>query len=123
MFLKINGYQLQTTLFTRDELDRQLQNAHIAVATNQWDAESLAAFYKSIATPIPRVTLEIREYMERNFEGYQFEEVVRVLSYVSTGASYQALDSTNCEQSDEIHGEIEGEAFQDGLSHSVQVGK
>lgn len=66
MFLKTNGYQLQKTLFTRDELDQQLQNAHVAVATSQWDAESLASFYQSVATPIPRVTSEIRQYMDES---------------------------------------------------------
>lgn len=66
MFLKMNGYQLQKTLFTRDELDQQLQNAHVAVATSQWDAESLASFYQSVATPIPRVTSEIRQYMDES---------------------------------------------------------
>lgn len=63
MFLKINGYQLQKKLFTRDELDRQLQNAHVAVATNQWDAAQLAAFYGSVATPISRITSEIQDYI------------------------------------------------------------
>ncbi|KAG5755920.1 hypothetical protein H9Q69_000043 [Fusarium xylarioides] len=62
MFLKINGYQLQKKLFTQDELDRQIQSAHVAVATKQWDAEQLASFYRSIATPISRITSEIEEY-------------------------------------------------------------
>lgn len=66
MFLKINGYQLQKKLFTRDELDSQLQSAHVAVATNQWDAEQLAAFYSSIATPIYRVTSEIQRYLDES---------------------------------------------------------
>lgn len=46
MFMKINGYQLQKTLLSRDELDEQLQSAHVAVATKQWDAENLASFYE-----------------------------------------------------------------------------
>ncbi|KAG4258261.1 DOC family protein [Fusarium proliferatum] len=66
MFLKINGYQLQKKLFTSDELDQQLQSAHIAVATNQWDAEQLGAFYRSVATPIPRITSEIQRYIDKS---------------------------------------------------------
>ncbi|KAF5620602.1 DOC family protein [Fusarium sp. NRRL 52700] len=66
MFLKINGYQLQKKLFTSDELDQQLQSAHIAVATNQWDAEQLASFYRSVATPIPRITSEIQQYIDKS---------------------------------------------------------
>lgn len=60
MFMKMNGYQLQKTLLGRDELDEQLQSAHVAVATKQWDAESLASFYKSVTTSVPYITSEIR---------------------------------------------------------------
>ncbi|KAF4473189.1 doc family [Fusarium agapanthi] len=66
MFLKINGYQLQKMLFTSDELDQQLQSAHIAVATNQWDAEQLASFHRSVAAPIPRITSEIQKYIDKS---------------------------------------------------------
>lgn len=61
MFLKINGHKLQGVPFTGDELDRQLMTAHLAVASNQWDAERLASFYESVAAPLTRVTPEIQE--------------------------------------------------------------
>ncbi|KAF9765349.1 hypothetical protein IL306_002437 [Fusarium sp. DS 682] len=49
-FLRMNGYQLREELFPSDEIDDKITAAHVAVATKQWDAEKLAAFYKSIAT-------------------------------------------------------------------------
>ncbi|KAF4467975.1 doc family [Fusarium albosuccineum] len=50
MFLKMNGHQLQKTLSKSEELDGRIRDAHVAVATKEWDAEKLAAFYKSLAS-------------------------------------------------------------------------
>ncbi|KAF5570478.1 DOC family protein [Fusarium pseudoanthophilum] len=35
-----------------DEMDEQIKDAHVAVATRQWDVEQLAKFYKSITTSL-----------------------------------------------------------------------
>lgn len=66
MFSKINGYQLNKKPFAGDQLDQQLQLAHVAVATNEWNAEKLAQLYVSVATQVPRVTTEIQEYMSNS---------------------------------------------------------
>ncbi|KAH7168009.1 DOC family protein [Fusarium sp. MPI-SDFR-AT-0072] len=52
MFLQLHGYQLREALFISDENDEQIKEAHVAVATRQWDAEQLASFYNSIATSL-----------------------------------------------------------------------
>ncbi len=50
MFLKINGYQLQETVY-QGLWQSELVNAHTAVADGRWTVENLATFYHSIATP------------------------------------------------------------------------
>lgn len=61
MFLRINGYKLREgELMTRDELDHRLKNAHVATATNEWDADQLGSFYKNIVAPSSHVTSERR---------------------------------------------------------------
>lgn len=62
MFLKINGYYLQKVPFAEDIHNRGLANAHVAVVTNQWTAEQLGNYYKSVAAPLGPVTAEILEY-------------------------------------------------------------
>lgn len=65
MFLKINGYQLQKKpMSKRDaDLNRDLANAHVMVATSQWTSEDLGNYYASIAKPVEDVSKEIGEYV------------------------------------------------------------
>lgn len=62
MFLKINGYYLQKVPFAEDIHNKFLENAHVAVVTNQWTAEQLGNYYKSVAAPFAPVTAEVMEY-------------------------------------------------------------
>jgi death-on-curing family protein len=62
MFLKINGYKLQTRPFAKDAVNDGLKTAHISVATKTWSAEELAEYYRSIATPVSLATAEIEQY-------------------------------------------------------------
>jgi death-on-curing family protein len=62
MFLKINGYYLQKVPFAEDTNNKGLANAHVAVVTNQWTAEQLGNYYKSVAAPLVPVTAEVMEY-------------------------------------------------------------
>ncbi|KAL5047246.1 hypothetical protein BDW71DRAFT_196986 [Aspergillus fruticulosus] len=58
MFLKINGYYLQKVPFAEDTNNMGLANAHVAVVTNQWTAEQLGNYYKSVAAPLVPMTAE-----------------------------------------------------------------
>jgi death-on-curing family protein len=69
MFLKINGYQLQAKPMAEDKNNQGLKQAHIAVTTEQWDAEKLGRYYENIATPIESWTEEILEY-RKNAQEY-----------------------------------------------------
>lgn len=53
-FLKMNGYRLQTKPMGKSdaELDDELANAHVFVATRKWSAEDLGKYYRSIAEPL-----------------------------------------------------------------------
>lgn len=62
MFLKINGYQLQRQPMAPDAVNHDITNAHVAVATSQWDAKRLGQYYESIATSIESWSPEIMEY-------------------------------------------------------------
>ncbi|KAL4986365.1 DOC family protein [Aspergillus falconensis] len=62
MFLKINGYYLQKVPFAEDTNNMGLANAHVAVVTNQWTAEQLGNYYKSVAAPLVPMTAEVMEY-------------------------------------------------------------
>lgn len=62
MFLKINGYFLQKIPFAEDINNKGLANAHVAVVTNQWTAEQLGNYYKSVAAPLVPVTAEVMQY-------------------------------------------------------------
>ncbi len=62
MFLKINGYYLQKVPFAEDTHNKALANAHVAVVTNQWTAEQLGAYYRSVAAPLIPVPAEVLEY-------------------------------------------------------------
>ncbi|KAL2819485.1 DOC family protein [Aspergillus granulosus] len=62
MFLKINGYYLQKVPFTEDMPNKSLTNAHLAVVTNQWTAEQLGNYYKSIAKPLIPMTADVIKY-------------------------------------------------------------
>ncbi|KKZ65628.1 hypothetical protein EMCG_08535 [[Emmonsia] crescens] len=68
MFLKINGYYLQQAPFAEDTHNKELANAHVAVVTNQWSAEQLGKYYKSVAVPVVQLTLEIMEYRDQATE-------------------------------------------------------
>ncbi|OAQ71014.1 DOC family protein [Pochonia chlamydosporia 170] len=48
MFLKMNGYQLQTKM-NDAEPDEGLADAHVFVASKQWTAEDLGKYYASVA--------------------------------------------------------------------------
>ncbi|KAF5023040.1 hypothetical protein F66182_4924 [Fusarium sp. NRRL 66182] len=54
MFLKTNGYQLQTKPMAKrdEELDKGLSDAHIFVASGRWTSEDLGGYYRSIAQPL-----------------------------------------------------------------------
>ncbi|KAK7420291.1 hypothetical protein QQZ08_010491 [Neonectria magnoliae] len=60
MFLKINGYQVQTEPMGKNdpELDEGLANAHVLTATSQWTSENLGNYYKSITRPLAKVDKE-----------------------------------------------------------------
>lgn len=62
MFLRINGYQLQKKSMSNDGVNEGIQEAHVAVAANQWDAKQLGQYYESIAKPIESWTPEILGY-------------------------------------------------------------
>lgn len=68
MFLKINGYSLQKVPFAEDPHNKGLANAHVAVVTNQWTAEQLGNYYKSVAVPLGPVTAQIMEYRSSALE-------------------------------------------------------
>ncbi|OJD16312.1 hypothetical protein AJ78_03524 [Emergomyces pasteurianus Ep9510] len=68
MFLKINGYCLQKVPFVEDTHNEGLADAHIAVVTNQWTAEKLGNYYKSVAAPFVPVTAEVMEYRSSAIE-------------------------------------------------------
>ncbi|GAB0139196.1 hypothetical protein EsDP_00007409 [Epichloe bromicola] len=69
MFLKMNGYELQKKVFSKDAVDQQLKSAHIAVATTEWNSEHLASLYQKVAKPLNRVTSEIQEYINDSTTG------------------------------------------------------
>lgn len=52
MFLKVNGYYLQKVPTGEDSRNKDLANAHVAVVTNQWTAQQLGIYYKSVAAPL-----------------------------------------------------------------------
>ncbi|KAL4964000.1 type II toxin-antitoxin system death-on-curing family toxin [Aspergillus stella-maris] len=63
MFLKINGYALQTIPFAEQDAHNQpLANAHVAVVTNQWTVEQLGAYYQSVAKPLSSLPPDVVEY-------------------------------------------------------------
>ncbi|KAJ5678681.1 DOC family protein [Penicillium macrosclerotiorum] len=55
MFLKINGYYLQKVPFADDLHNKDLANAHVVVVTNQWTAEQMRNYYKTVAAPLNSV--------------------------------------------------------------------
>lgn len=68
MFLKINGYTLLNRPFANDPNNKALANAHVAVVTNQWTAQQLGNYYKSLAVPIGPLTAQILEYKSSAIE-------------------------------------------------------
>ena len=64
MFLKINGFILQEVPFQEDTVNRSLADAHISVVTNQWTAEQLGKYYKSIAKPLEDWTPDILAFKD-----------------------------------------------------------
>ncbi|PCG95224.1 Death on curing protein [Penicillium occitanis (nom. inval.)] len=50
MFLKINSYWLQNVPLAEDTNNKALADAHAAVIANNWNAQQLASFYKSVAS-------------------------------------------------------------------------
>lgn len=68
MFLKINGYTLLNGPFANDPNNKALANAHVAVVTNQWTAQQLGNYYKSLAVPIGPLTAQILEYKSSAIE-------------------------------------------------------
>jgi prophage maintenance system killer protein len=51
MFLKMNGLKLQETPL-KGANDAKIANAHVRVATKDWDAAERGRFYQMIATPL-----------------------------------------------------------------------
>lgn len=70
MFLKVNGYYLQRVPFEDDMHNKGLEDAHIAVVTNQWNAEQLGHYYESVAgeQEVGPVTKEIMEFRKNAIE-------------------------------------------------------
>ena len=62
MFLRINDYKLQKKPIEHDAFNYGIANAHVSVATSQWDAKKLGEYYESIATTIEDWTPERMEY-------------------------------------------------------------
>ncbi|KAF2241543.1 DOC family protein [Trematosphaeria pertusa] len=62
MFLKINGYKLQTVPLQPDAAKQPLENALDAVCTDAWTVEQLGQFYQQMATAIEEWTPEIMAY-------------------------------------------------------------
>lgn len=62
MFLKINGYQLQTKALGKDQHSQELAAAHVAVTTGEWDCDKLGQYYRRISTPILAMTPDIATY-------------------------------------------------------------
>lgn len=51
IFLKMNGLKLQENPL-KGANDAKIANAHVRVATKDWDAAELGKFYEKIATPL-----------------------------------------------------------------------
>lgn len=68
MFLKINGFRLQKRQFANDEVNEGLKTAHVFVASNQWSAEELSDYYRSVAKPISSITSEIQGYINGSMQ-------------------------------------------------------
>lgn len=62
MFLRINGYKLQTVPVHPDAANQTLENAQDAVCTNAWTVEQLGQFYQQMATVIEGWTPDIMAY-------------------------------------------------------------
>lgn len=56
---------LQKAPFTEDTHNKALANVHVDVVTNQWTAEQLGAYYRSVAAPLTPVPAEVMEYERR----------------------------------------------------------
>ncbi|KAF2497352.1 hypothetical protein BU16DRAFT_559103 [Lophium mytilinum] len=54
MFLRINGYKLQSAPLQSNTVNGSLANAQVAVCTNAWTAEQLGQFYQQTSTAIER---------------------------------------------------------------------
>lgn len=68
MFLKVNGYLLQRVPFAEDLVNDGLAEAHVSVVTNQWTAEQLGNYYKSIAKPLEEWTIDVLEFRDAAVE-------------------------------------------------------
>ncbi|PNY18155.1 Uncharacterized protein TCAP_07594 [Tolypocladium capitatum] len=68
MFLKINGYQLQSKPMAKNdiELNKGLADAHVFVATSQWTSDDLGDYYRGIAPPLSDFNKEVRGYIEES---------------------------------------------------------
>ncbi|CAL5866403.1 uncharacterized protein PFLUO_LOCUS611 [Penicillium psychrofluorescens] len=68
MFLKINGYFLQKVPFAEDINNKGLADAHVAVVKNQWTAEQLRNYYRSVAARLVLETAEVMQYRSSAIE-------------------------------------------------------
>ncbi|KAL4919620.1 hypothetical protein BDW62DRAFT_209574 [Aspergillus aurantiobrunneus] len=55
-------FKLAKVPFAEDTHNKALANAHVTVVTNQWTAEQLGAYYRSVAAPLIPVPAEVLEY-------------------------------------------------------------
>ncbi|EEQ33524.1 hypothetical protein McanMca71_004700 [Microsporum canis] len=68
MFLKVNGYYLQKVPFADDANNKGLSDAHVALVTNQMNAEELGRYYRTVALPLVELTPDIIEYRDGAIE-------------------------------------------------------
>ena len=72
MFLKINGYQLQTVPLREDDVqdhvNQQLADAHVAVCTNAITAEQLGELYQLVACKVDELSVGILKYRDESIE-------------------------------------------------------
>lgn len=70
MFLKMNGLKLQENPL-KGVNDAKIANAHVRVATKDWDAAELGKFYEKIATPLgtPDKSLANRDLVAEFIKG------------------------------------------------------
>ena len=72
MFLKVNGYQLQSIPLqadsAHDQVNQQLTEAHVAMCTNKLTAQQLGELYQTVAVKIEERTEAVLMYKNEHIE-------------------------------------------------------